>query len=89
MYSHTRYPKKSWIPSELFREQAIMSRLEKLYSDKGEGTSRAINLANNLRLYPISGARALFMDTEDPKTYNKFLSHYVMITSSAFLLQRV
>ena len=52
-----------------------MSRLEELYSDKGEGTSRAINLANNLRLYPIEIAeRVPYLWTqEDPKTYNKFL----------------
>ncbi len=75
VFSYLDTLKKAGYPSELFREQAIMSRLEELYSDKGEGTSRAINLANNLRLYPIEIAeRVPYLWTqEDPKTYNKFL----------------
>ena len=76
-FSYIQMLKDSGYPEKLFQEQAIMSRLEELYSNKGEGTSRAIDLANNLRLYPIEIAERVgyLWQKQDPTLYEKFVSH--------------
>lgn len=43
-------------PMHLFEEQAYMARLDELYSDKGEGANRAVELANAILNYPIEDA---------------------------------
>ena len=76
-FSYIQMLKESGYPEKLFQEQAIMSRLEELYSNKGEGTSRAIGLANNLRLYPIEIAERVgyLWQKQDPELYKEFVSH--------------
>jgi len=76
-FSYIQMLKQSGYPEELFQEQAIMGRLEELYSNKGEGTQRAIGLANNLRLYPIEIAERVgyLWEKQDPALYEKFVSH--------------
>ena len=39
-----------------FEEMRAMAELEEIYSNKGEGANRAINLANETLFYPIEDA---------------------------------
>ncbi len=75
-FSYIQMLKEAGYPEQLFQEQAVMGRLEELYSDKGEGTGRATSLANNLRLYPIEIAERVgyLWQKPDPKPYQTFLS---------------
>lgn len=48
--------RKADFPGYLFDERATVARLQELYSNKGEGTGRAVGLANNVREYTLEDA---------------------------------
>ena len=51
--------RQSNYPQYLFQERATMARLNELYADKGEGTMRAVTLANNALHYPLEDAQRI------------------------------
>jgi len=55
-YGYFELLRNSDYPTHLFEEQAYMARLDELYSDKGEGTDRAVELANAILNYPMEDA---------------------------------
>jgi insulysin len=62
-------------PSYLFRERQALARLDETFRDKGEGSERAVWLANQLRDYPIEIAERepyLWLQ-EDPAAYQLVL----------------
>lgn len=63
-------------PSHLFQERAALARLDETFQDKGEGSSRAVFLANQLRDFPLEIAERepyLWL-TEDPAAYKLLLA---------------
>ena len=62
-------------PSYLFRERQALARLDETFRDKGEGTTLAVWLANQLRDYPMEIAERepyLWLH-EDPVAYQQVL----------------
>lgn len=45
--------KAAGYPNYLFKERQAMARLDEAFQDKGEGASRAVALANQIRDYPL------------------------------------
>lgn len=58
--------RNSDFPGYLFDERATVARLDELYSDKGEGTGRAIKLAKNAWQYPLEDAARADYLWEEP-----------------------
>jgi len=60
----------------LFYEQQTIARLEEVFSDKGEGTWKAVSFANNLAFYPVEIAHRVeyHYGNPDPDAYLKTLS---------------
>jgi insulysin len=64
-------------PTYLFQERQAMAALDETYANKGEGSRRAVSLANQLRDYPMEIAERepyLWLDP-DPTGYNLILDH--------------
>jgi insulysin len=64
-------------PDRFYDEQATMARLKDVYSDKGEGSRRSVDLANNALMFPLEAAEKI--DTafirKDPDFYYTLLDH--------------
>ena len=77
VFAYVELMKNSAYPETLFAERKTMARLEELYSDKGEGTGRAVALANNVLFHPLEIAeRVEYLWTEpDPENYFDLLKH--------------
>ena len=77
IFAYIELMKNSPYPETLFQERKTMAHLEELYSDKGEGTGRAVSLANNLLFHPIETAeRVDYLWTEpNAENYFELLSH--------------
>ncbi len=77
VFSYIQNMREEGYKMHLFKERRMMARLEKLYSDKGEGSDRAVSLANALRKYPIEVVEEVpYMFTEEnPLIYEDMLSH--------------
>lgn len=54
--SYAELLRQSAYPAYFFEEQAIMARLAALYTDKGEGADRAVDLANRALTLPLEMA---------------------------------
>lgn len=64
-------------PTYLFQERRAMASLDETYANKGEGAERAVNLANQLRDFPMEIAERepyLWLNP-DPTGYNLILDH--------------
>ena len=62
-------------PAYLFKERAVMARLDETFKDKGEGANRAVLLANQIRDFPLEIAERepyLWLK-EDPAAYDLLL----------------
>ncbi len=55
-FAYIKQMRESDYPQYLFEERATMARLDELYTNKGEGASRAVGLANNALQYPLEDA---------------------------------
>ena len=79
--------KNSDYPETLFEEQMTMARLEELYANKGEGTGRAVDLANSVLVHPLDIAEKVdFLWTEpDPENYFELLREIKPETMMAML----
>ena len=64
-------------PDYIFNELKAMSKLEEVYSNKGEGMWRATELANEVMMYPVEDAGRInyIYENKDSKDYNDLLSH--------------
>lgn len=64
-------------PAHLFAEQGYMARLNELYTDKGEGASRAVELANAALNYPLADAARIpyIWDQPDEQGYFELLAN--------------
>ena len=62
-------------PSYLFKERQALARLDEMYEDKGEGSDRAVLLANAIRDYPLEIAERVpyLWLQEDPAAYQAIL----------------
>ncbi|MDA7726351.1 insulinase family protein [Pseudomonadales bacterium] len=58
--------RQSDYPEYLFQERATMARLNELFRNKGEGTGRAVNLANNALHYSLKDAARIAYLWEEP-----------------------
>ena len=67
--------RQSPYPEHFYREQATMARLSDVYSDKGEGASRATSLANRALIYPLEEAENVPTAylRQDPDFYYRIL----------------
>jgi insulysin len=67
--------KRAGLPKGLFAERQTMAQLDELFSDKGEGTSRAVTLANAAREYPLELAERIpyLWTDESPAGYQLVL----------------
>jgi insulysin len=76
-FSYIEMLKESGYQSFIYNESKVLAELEEKYSDKGEGTGVAVELANNLAFYPIADAERVkyLYGVEDPELYAKFLSY--------------
>tara|TARA_B110000444_G_C18849682_1_gene604567 strand:+ start:1224 stop:3989 length:2766 start_codon:yes stop_codon:yes gene_type:complete len=77
VYSYIKMIKKEGFQSHVFNELKSMASLEEIFSNKGEGTSRAIGLANELNMYNFEDAGRVSYIYEDnsPAPYKNLLSH--------------
>ncbi len=68
--------KRAGLPQGLFAERSTMAQLDELFSDKGEGTGRATDLANLAREYPLELAERMpYLWTDDrPDGYQLILN---------------
>ena len=55
--------KREGLKPYLFEEQKTMGKLEEVYSDKGEGTWKAVSFANNLSKLKHTFRRYLLIST--------------------------
>ena len=62
-------------PSYLFHERQALARLDEAFKDKGEGTERALTLANQIRDYPFEIAERVpyLWLKEDPAAFQLIL----------------
>lgn len=67
--------RNSPFPEDFYDEQATMARLKDVYTDKGEGSSRSVDLANNALQYPLEAAEKLATSflRKDPDFYYELL----------------
>jgi len=76
-FSYIEMLKVAGYQSFIYNESKVLAELEEKYSDKGEGTGVAVELANNLAFYPMADAervKYLYGD-ENPELYMDFLSY--------------
>ena len=76
-FSYIQMLKDSGYQSFIYNEKKIFAELEEKYSDKGEGSRVAVELANNLAFYPIEDAERIkyLYGVEDVNLYTQFLSY--------------
>ena len=76
-FSYIEMLKESGYQSFIYNESKVLAELEERYSDKGEGTGVAVELANNLAFYPMVDAERIkyLYGVEDAKLYTQFLSY--------------
>ena len=76
-YSYIKMIKKEGFQPHIFNELKSMANLEEMFSNKGEGTSRAIGLANELNMYNFEDAGRVSYIYEDNSNvpYKNLLSH--------------
>lgn len=77
IYSYIDMLKKHGYDKRLFKELAIQARLDEVYNDKGEGSERAVFLANQLSQFPLEIAERepyLFLELNEA-AYMDFLSY--------------
>lgn len=69
--------RRAGYPGYLFNERRTMASLDELYQDKGEGSERAVFLANQIGMYPLSVAeRVPFLWLKpDADAYDGMLSY--------------
>ncbi|WP_152032831.1 insulinase family protein [Ereboglobus luteus] len=69
--------RRAGYPGYLFNERKMMAALDELYDDKGEGSQRAVFLANQIATCPLSIAERVpyLWLREDSEAYEKFLSY--------------
>ncbi|OAM86999.1 peptidase M16 [Termitidicoccus mucosus] len=67
--------RRAGYPEHLFRERQAMARLDEAFQDKGEGMSRAIELANLALQYPleIADREPYLWLAPDPAAYQRLL----------------
>lgn len=77
IYGYVELMKSSPFPETLFQERKTMARLEDLYGNKGEGTGRAVDLANKVLVHPLEIAEKVdYLWTDpDPDNYFELLNH--------------
>ncbi len=77
IYAYIELMKNSPFPADIFQERKTMARLEELYSDKGEGTGRAVALANAMMRYPLEVAERVgyLWNQPDEELYFELLNH--------------
>ena len=75
-FSYVAMLKKEGFKNYVFNEQQTIARLEEVYSDKGEGTWKAVSFANNLAFYPMDIAHRVeyHFGIPDPDAYLEVLS---------------
>ena len=68
--------KRAGLPRGLFEERRTMAQLDELFTDKGEGTGRATELANLAREYPLELAERIpyLWTDESPAGYQLILN---------------
>ncbi|MDP6853435.1 MAG: insulinase family protein [Candidatus Marinimicrobia bacterium] len=76
-FSYVKMLKKEGFKKYLFEEQKTIARLEEVFSDKGEGTWKAVSFANDLAFYPMEVAHRVeyHFGSPDPEGYNHILSY--------------
>jgi len=76
-FSYIAMLKKEGYKDYIFNEQQTIARLEEVYSDKGEGTWKAVSFANNLAFYPMDIAHRVdyHFGKADPEAYLEVLSY--------------
>ncbi len=76
-FSYVNMLKKEGFKNYLFEEQKTIARLEEVFSDKGEGTWKAVSFANDLAFYPMEVAHRVeyHFGSPDPEGYHKILSY--------------
>jgi insulysin len=77
VFSYIEMLRQSPYPEYLYNEDATMASLRQVYSDKGEGASRATNLANKALRVPLEFAEnssTLYL-RQDPDFYYQYLDH--------------
>ena len=76
-FSYVAMLKKEGFKNYIFDEQKTIAKLEEVYSDKGEGTWKAVSFANNLAFYPMDIAHRVeyHFGYPDPKAYLEVLSY--------------
>jgi len=76
-FSYIEMLKEAGYQSFIYKESKILAELEEIYSDKGEGTSVAVEMANNLAFYPMTDAERVkyIYGEENPELYMEFLSY--------------
>lgn len=76
-YGYFELLRNSPYPAHLFSEQGYMARLDELYTDKGEGASRAVELANAALNFPLEDAErtAYIWDQPDEEGYFELLEN--------------
>jgi len=73
-FSYIEMLKEAGYQSFIYNESKVLAELEEKYSDKGEGTSVAVEMANNLAFYPMSVAERVkyIYGEENPELYMEF-----------------
>ena len=76
-FSYVDMLKREGFKNYLFEEQQTLARLEEVYSDKGEGTWKAVSFANNLAFYPMDIAHRVeyHYGKPNPIAYLEILSY--------------
>ena len=76
-FSYVEMLKESGYQSFIYNESKVLAELEEKYSDKGEGTGVAVEMANSLAFYPMEDAERVkyLYAKENPDLYTKFLSY--------------
>ena len=73
-----------------FEEMRAMAKLEEVYSNKGEGANRAINLANETLFYPIEDAGRInyIYEENSSMAYQKVLDQLTPDNMMVFLIAK-
>tara|TARA_Y100001934_G_scaffold282270_1_gene395203 strand:+ start:3110 stop:5935 length:2826 start_codon:yes stop_codon:yes gene_type:complete len=88
--SYISIMKKEGYRSSLFSELKKMAELDEIYSNKGEGTGRAIALANEVLFYPLEDAgRTRYLYTENNgDVYERVLADLVPENMMVYLVAK-
>jgi insulysin len=78
-FSYVSILQKNGIPDYVFGESKAMAELDYTYSDKGEGTGRAIHLASNLNAYSLDTAEtaSYLYEKRDPAAEKLLLDRLI------------